>query len=539
MKGLVLLTLCLLLSVFSSSAVYRTSYEQSVSPTSQYDLSIRILSDNHRIEVTGSWRLPPEPAERNQIEFFLSPKMEGLKVQLLEPEASGPLILQSNQEEGGDKKWVFKPTLPIPAGQSTLLQFSYTSDGKPAPQFNVSPQGSFAGGGGELWYPQVAYKNREIGRLRFTAPVGETVISNGALASISEQRAKGEFIFRVTEPSKFAFASGRYIVARREGKVPFSLYSLRLRAQAQTILYGCAKALNFLTNLFGEFPHREFSLVEVNFPTIVRGTSEFGFIFADHSKLDDFDLAYWAHEMGHQWWGIIVKSAPNTTGQMMLSEGVAQFGGLLGVEAVEGQAAAEQFRRNGYHGNGQSAASYFRLVQSGTDFPLTSYIPKTSDETLTMHKLANSKGFILLDMLSRRIGRERFAAILRRFVQQKTGQTTSWQDFQRAIEAAAGQDVHWFFEQWFERTGAPDYQLTWKQEGRTVRGLVSQPAPYFRATLEVELIGSDRRLIRRIEVMNGQTEFRWKVPLRIKSVTLDPHYKVLRWLPEFRTQPVP
>ena len=187
--------LSLLVAVFTSPAVYRTSYQQSVSLTSQYDLSIRILSDNHRIEVTGTWRLPPALAERNQIEFYLSPKMEGLKVQLLEPEASGPLNLQSNQEEGGDTKWVFKPTLPIPAGQSTLLQFSYASDGKPAPQFNVSPEGSFAGGGGELWYPQVAYKNREIGRLRFTAPAGETVISNGALESTLEQKAKGEFIF--------------------------------------------------------------------------------------------------------------------------------------------------------------------------------------------------------------------------------------------------------------------------------------------------------------------------------------------------------
>ena len=221
----------------------------------------------------------------------------------------------------------------------------------------------------------------------------------------------------------------------------------------------------------------------------------------------------------------------------MLSEGVAQFGGLLGVEAVEGQAAAEQFRRNGYHGKGQSAASYFRLVQSGTDFPLTSYIPKNQDETLTMHKLANSKGVILLDMLSRRIGRERFAAILRRFVQQKTNQTTSWLDFQQAMEAGAGQDVHWFFEQWFERTGAPDYQLTWKQVGRTVRGVVSQPVPYFRATLEVQVNGSSRRLLRTIEIVNGQTEFNWTVPFKVNSVILDPHYKILRWLPEFHSQP--
>ena len=529
--------LCALLVLHSNEAIHRAA-QPSISQISEYDLSVKILPDVHRLEVTGTWRLPPVPAERKQIEFYLSPKMEGLKLQLLEPKASSPLNLQSNQEEGGDTKWIFKPMLPIPAGQSILLQFSYTSDGKPASQFNVSPEGSFAGGGGELWYPQAAYKNREVGTLRFNVPAGETAFSNGLLESTPPQKARGEFIFRVTEPVKFAFASGKYTVTRREGAVPFNLYLLHPRKQAGTILDGCAKALTFLTSLYGKFPYQEFSLVEVNFPTIVRGTSEFGAIFVDRSKLDEFDLAYWGHEMGHQWWGLVVKSAPNTTGQMMLSEGVTQFGGLLAVEAVEGQTAADEFRRDGYRGKGQSAKYYFQLLRSGTDFPLTAYIPKNQNETLTMHKLANSKGFILLDMLSRRVGRERFAAILRRFIQQKAAQTTSWQEFQQAIEAGAGQDIHWFFNQWFERTGAPDYQLTWKQEGRTVRGLVSQPAPYFRATLEVELIGSDRRLIKRIEVMNGQTEFRLKVPFKIKSVTLDPHYKILRWLPEFRAQPV-
>lgn len=521
----------------SSHAVYRSSYQQSASQTSQYDLFIKILPDNHRIEVTGTWRLPPAPTGRDQIEFYLSPKMEGLRVQLLEPKASAPLNLQSNQEEGGDTKWIFKPTLPIPAGQSVLLQFSYVSDGRPAPQFNVSPEGSFAGGGGELWYPQAAYKNRETGMLRFSVAAGEKVISNGALQSTQEQKARGEYVFRVTQPSKFGFASGKYTVFRRAGKVPFDLYLLRPRAQAQAILDGSARALNFLTNLYGAFPYGEFSLVEVNFPTVVTGTSEFGFILADDSKLDEFDLAYWAHEMGHQWWGNVVRSASGTTGQMMLSEGVTQFGALQAVEAVEGQAAAEQFRRIGYHGKGQSAAAYFRLIQSGTDFPLTSYIPKNQNETLTMHRLANTKGFILLDMLSRRIGRGGFAAILRRFIRQKADQTTSWQEFQLAIEAGAGQDIRWFFEQWFERTGAPDYQLTWTQEGKNVRGIIRQPGPYFRAMLEVEINGSGRRLLRMVEVVNGRTEFNWTVPFKVTSVILDPHYKVLRWLPEFHNQP--
>ena len=536
MKRFALVMFSVLTALLAHRAVYGLMYQDTLDRQSQYDLLVRILPIDHRIRVTGKWKQPAASAAKDQIEFFLSPKMEGLEVRLLEPKACAPLNLQSSKEDGGDTKWIFKPAQPIPAGQSVLLEFSYTSDGKPAPQFNVSTEGSFAGGGGELWYPQVAYKNREIGTLRFIAPAGETVISNGLLASNAEQRAGGEFIFHVTEPSKFAFASGKYVVARRPGKVPFNLYLLRPRANAQTILEGCARALNSLTNLFGEFPNREFSLVEVNFPTLVRGTSEFGLIFADRSKLDEFDLSYWAHELGHQWWGNRVRSAANTTGQMMLSEGVTQFGALQAIEAVEGPAAAEEFRRSGYHGKGQSAASYFRLIQSGADFPLISYIPKNQDETLAMHQLANTKGFILLDMLSQRIGREKFAAILRRFIRLKTNQTTSWQEFQQAIEVGAGQDIHWFFEQWFARTGAPDYQLTWSRDGKTVRGVIKQPAPHFRATLEVEINGNGHRLLRTIDIVGGLTEFNWRTPFIVNSVTLDPHFKVLRWLPEFRTK---
>jgi len=43
---------------------------------------------------------------------------------------------------------------------------------------------------GELWYPQAAYKNRETGTLHFTVPGGEQVISNGALQSTPEQKAR-------------------------------------------------------------------------------------------------------------------------------------------------------------------------------------------------------------------------------------------------------------------------------------------------------------------------------------------------------------
>jgi aminopeptidase N len=328
-------------------------------------------------------------------------------------------------------------------------------------------------------------------------------------------------------------------VLRRAGKTPFALYLLNPNDKAQEFTDGCAKALNFLTTLIGKFPYQEFSLVEIDFRSGVAGTSEFGFILADDAEFKNFNLSYWAHEIGHQWWGDLVRSKSGEFGQMMFSEGLTQFGALQAVEFIEGEKAAEDFRLYGYRGirKTQSAKGYFELVSSGKDFPLTLYKPKNQDEILLMHRLANSKGFILMDMLSRQIGRKKFGAILKRFIREHAEQLTSWQEFQKFIEANAGQNIHWFFEQWFKRTGAPDYKLDWKQEVKTVRGKITQPAPYFRSTLELEIVGANnRRLLKTVEIIGGEIEFNWRVPFKVKSVVLDPHYKVLRWLPEFRSK---
>lgn len=534
---LVALALSFNLFLPSSDTAQAFQGKSSYSPVSQYDLSIKVLPENHRIEVEGDWRLPPLTKNTNQIEFYLSPKMQNLRVKIIEPKLPDDSISLTSEDAGGDTKWLLKANHPILTGQSVLLKFSYISEARPAPQFNISREGSFAGGGGELWYPQTAFSNRETGTLHFLVPPGETVVSNGSLQSTPEQQSKGEFVFRVNQPSKFGFASGNYTVLRRSGAVPFALYLLRPSQQSQAILDGCAKALEFLSNLFGDFPYRQFSLVEVDFRSGVAGTSEYGFILADKSQIDrEFNLAYWAHELGHQWWGDLIKAAPGTTGQMMLTEGMAQFGGLLAVEHIQGMEAAERFRRSGLYSQDQSAAGYFRLASAGTEFPLASYIPKDQKEILLMHRLANSKGFILLDMLSRHIGREKFAATLRNFVRQKSNQTASWQDLQKAIEAGAGQDIQWFFAQWFERAGAPDYQLSWKQTDGTIQGIITQPDPFYRTTLEVELKGSNRSMLKTIEVVDKRTPFTFAAPFKVESVDLDPHYKVLRWTPEFRLQ---
>ncbi len=504
---------------------------------SNYDLRIKVLPDLARMEVTGTWRVHSTVPGASTIEFYLSQKMKNFKIGFLKPTPTSMDFSISSVVEGGDTKWTIKSKRPFKSGRDLVLSFSYISDSTAAPQFKIGPENSFAGSGGELWYPQRSFANRETGILRFYVPQGETVHSNGILLSGPSEQAKGTFVFKVNTPSKFGFASGRYHVYRRNGKVPFSLSLLRKRENAPTILESCANTLDLLTSLFGPFPYQQFSIAEVDFDSAVLGTGEYGFILADTSVFEKpHNLAYWAHELGHQWWGNLIKTKSKTNGQMLLSEGIAQFGALQAIEYLEGIDAARQFRLEGYKNfnKNQSATGYFQLAKAGTEFPLAEHLPQNQTEILLMHRLANSKGFILLDMLSRNLGRKKLASILKGFVKQNSNQQVSWHDFQKYIEAHSQQDIRWFFEQWFDRIGAPDYKVFWKQDSKLIEGGIIQSRPFFRTKIEVEIRGEGKSLLKTLEIDGEQVLFSLAIPFKADSVTLDPNYKVLRWLPEFR-----
>ena len=154
---------------------------------------------------------------------------------------------------------------------------------------------------------------------------------------------------------------------------------------------------------------------------------------------------------------------------------------------------------------------------------------------LKAHNIAYNKGFLVWDMLSREIGREKFQRILRHITRRFAFQHVTIRELWRAIEIGAGRNLHWFFEQWFERRGAPEFQLTWKQAGKKVSGTITQVSPYYRTTLQVEVQGNEKqRSLHAIKVNATRTEFVLPVKFRVQSMTLDPHYLVLRWTPEYR-----
>lgn len=490
-----------------------------------YDLDIRLIPDAHRLEAAGTIALPAAPVERATVKFALRADMQTPHVQVVEPKACAGAVKLADAGKDNDllvsRQWEIKPKRPCPAGLPILLKFDYAGGGEAVGSgfFNLGPDGSFGCGINSAWYP-VFDRQRGSGSLRFTVPKGVVVIASG---TPTERRDIGDasvFGFTADRPSYFSFAAGPYtIVRRREGRVPVTLYLFKERQVDEELLIALSRAMEVLESEFGEYPFGDFSLVES--PSDASKAAGFlgiafeGFVLARSDYLDrnTVDLAYLGHELSHQWFPFVVGQEGGTT-TFMLDEALAHYGSLRTVEEIKGSAAAELHRRGG--------GDALRLMAAGFDFPLGS-LP---DERAS-YSLSNSKGYVVYDMLSRTVGRDKFRTALRNVTGTYAFGRITWNEFLRQIERAAGQDLRWFYQQWFDRGGYPTLAVSWNQDAKSLKYTVTQGSPAYRLELPVQIEFADgSAMVRITHIDQEKTDVVIETPRRVHAVRLDPHFEV-------------
>jgi hypothetical protein len=331
-----------------------------------YDLTIHVLPERHELEVSGEIRIPPKKEAVPEIRVYLSHLMRNFQVDVLEPKDKiGTVTPVKLDTSNNSDQWAIRPNQPFPAQAWIVLHFSYNGGEGTAYTYYLGPEGSFAGQG-SLWYPRFG---PATGHLKFVVPAGYVVLATGTPASSPDQEARGNYEFECRLPGRFAFTAAKYTVWSAEtGSVPTKLYLMRPRPDAVQFVNQLQRALNVLINEFGSYPYPQFAIAEVPSDHAQQasfsGAGMNGFMMVSSAALDaGFRLAFYAHEMSHQWWtNEITHTGKN--GAYMLDEALAQFGSLRAVEELEGDEAAAHYRRNGYPGYGTANSGYGYFLSS-------------------------------------------------------------------------------------------------------------------------------------------------------------------------------
>jgi tetratricopeptide (TPR) repeat protein len=154
--------------------------------------------------------------------------------------------------------------------------------------------------------------------------------------------------------------------------------------------------------------------------------------------------------------------------------------------------------------------------------------------------LTGSKGAAVAGMLRYVLGDQKFFQTLKNYAQQNAWKAVNTDDFRKVAEAVAGRDLGWFFIQWIESSGSPEFHLeytiyrTADPKGFRVMGKISQDLDTFRMPVDLKIETEGNPEEKHVEVAGASSEFSVDTFGKPKSVVIDPNGQLLRYSPDVR-----
>lgn len=502
------------------------------------DLHCTLDPGHSRMAITSEVTLASQPQETNKATFFLADQMETPRVRIIEPkELAGEIAPKTLSTHDHDVTYEISLPKPLSAGRTLKLGFEYTSKVDHGFVYLLSAKECLAGGYNTCWFPSVGESRHMLGSLEFTTPKEFLVKASGKEIGSQVSNETRTTRFQILQPAVPTFAAAPFFVTHVDGKVPMTLYLLKDRPIGKEYAAGCSRILDVLTKQNGPYPFPDFAIIETPSPESSRdlgfsGASFEGFMFADSSGIDDgFNLAYYGHEVGHQWWGNLV-GLIGDKGQYIFSEGLAQFGSLQCVRAIAGPELAEQYRRWGYPRYSDRQCLFGSLFHGIPDVDRALLNPPRNN-SVNFHQLANSKGFLVWETLARTMGHGNFAKALQAVTKKYAWTSVTWDQLMGEMQNRTSADMKTFQAEWFERVGAPCVWCTWHQDGSNLVVTLRQTKPTYHLKMPLVIHYKDgREELREISYASEAENLLLKTRGEVVSCDLDPDFEVYHTTPD-------
>ena len=320
------------------------------------------------------------------------------------------------------------------------------------------PQQIYSGGGTDgnpNWLPtQAAPHDKATWELVATVPIGYTVVSNGRpVADRPVRRGSGQRTHTVhwaqERPASTYLISIVVAplkkVSDRWRDIPLEYYVYAEDVPLARRLFGFTpEIMEAYTRLTGvKYPWPRYAQTTVT--DFIGGMENVGATtlvdwLPDAKAYRDrpwFRHTLIPHELAHQWFGNLVTT--ENWVNYWLNEGMAEFmvGQYWGSKL--GRTAEDEFYLDQYR--------QYLSLDKRRRVPLASF---NSNNVYT-------KGALVLQMLKKQLGPERFWASINRYLTRHAFGNATSDGLRRAVLDATGQNLEWFWNQWIYQAGHPEF----------------------------------------------------------------------------------
>lgn len=241
-----------------------------------------------------------------------------------------------------------------------------------------------------------------------------------------------------------------------------------------------------------------------------------------------------AHEMFHHWFGDFVTC--ESWANLTLNEGFANYSEYLWLEHKYGRDEADQHLLEEWEG-------YLSSAREGIH-PLIHYGYADKENMFDAHSY--NKGGAVLHMLRKTIGDEAFFAGLQRYLQDNAYSAVEVDELRMAFEDTTGEDLHWFFDQWYMNEGQPTLNIDYGYDATTKEAIVMvkqtqdgrKMPPVFQLLTEIDvyLPGQDIPVRHQVLINQRQQEVRLPAATAPALVVFDAERSVLAKWEDNKTQ---
>ncbi len=371
------------------------------------------------------------------------------------------------------------------------------------------------------WFPVNNYTvNRYAADLNITTPEGYRVVASGDMKSTTVPGGVlTSFHYEHTSfPCSIAIVKAEPTRVSSEGVNTQVYFRGEHAPMAQAYGDETGKILTYFTGLYGLAPQANLTLVETEAGS-VNGYWAPGIIFLSPGSITKpVNVKVLADQVSRQWFGVLV--SPINRNHLWLENGPARFSQLLYEEHTAGQSAMDLDVKTTY------------IEALTVKDPPVMQSARLDDYSPEYWALTAARGAAVLNMLRHVVGEANFQKGMKLFLDTFSYKSVSTEDFRKAMEHASGQELRYFFIQWLESSGSPEFKLDYTvfrtQKGFRVVGKINQDLDTFRMPVDLRIETEGNPEDKQVEVTGTSSEFSVDTFGKPRKLTLDPNHVLLR-----------